>query len=90
MCGERQGKGLARGDQVWIKEVNESEPLYEMSKNHCLQHQNWGDDRLTRMSIAGTCLQAMRCSAYRRHDFYSGYHTEHGKLDTDGKGKGTR
>jgi len=39
MCGERQGKGFARsacawthadrGDQVWIKEVNESEPLYD-------------------------------------------------------------
>jgi hypothetical protein len=56
-----------------------------------LKMQARGDCRLTKMSIAGTCLLAMRCSAYRRHDFYSGYPTEHGKLETDGRrGKGTR
>jgi hypothetical protein len=50
MYGERHGKSSARNDQVRIKEVNESEPLGEMSKNQPLQHRNWGDGRLTRMS----------------------------------------
>lgn len=39
--------------QVWVKEMNESESLDEMSKIcTILQHQNRGDDRLIGMSTA--------------------------------------
>jgi hypothetical protein len=40
-------------------------------------------------SMEGTCLLAMRCPAYRRHDSYPGFRTELENLVGDGKGKGT-
>ncbi len=45
-------KAFLRGGQVWVEEMNESEPLDEVSKNAYFQHQNRGDNWLIGMSTA--------------------------------------
>jgi hypothetical protein len=48
-----------------------------------------GRVRCSGISMAGTCLLAMRCPVYRRRDSNSGSHAELENLNGDAKGKGT-
>ncbi len=62
--------------------MNENEPTDEVSR--C---QNILSKAIVSMtvviSVAATCLLAVRQAIYRRHELYSGSQTERGKLNID-------
>ena len=77
-----QGKGLLRAVKVSVKEMNESEPTEEVSR----QRNNLSKATVSTMvviSLAGTCLLARWRAIHRRHDLYTGSRMERGKLNND-------
>lgn len=66
--------------------MSESEPSEEASRKQTLLSKS-GHLAVLEISIAITCLLAMRQSLLRRHDFYLGLFVEHGKPHGDAKRK---
>lgn len=77
-----QGKGLPRAVKVSVKEMNESEPTEEVSRQRNLLSKATISTMVV-ISLAETCLLASRQAIQRRHDLYMGSQTERGKLNID-------
>jgi hypothetical protein len=83
-CGtERFGKGNLRDYQVWIKELNESEPLMRSREVVPPVKSDGVCDGV--ISLAATCLLAKRQASYKRQDLYVGLITELGNLQRNGR-----
>jgi hypothetical protein len=78
---ERLGKVTPRVCQVWIKELNVSEPL--MTGREGVQSVKSYEVHDGVISLAATCLLAKRQASYRGQELYSGLVTELENLHVD-------
>ena len=80
------GKRLGRTSQVSIEKMDESEPLMKHRENELSvrTHTVYFDRGI---SIAATCLLAIRQALLRRHEVYTGLSMEQGRSCFDVKGK---
>ena len=73
--------------KVCIVETNENEPL--MKRRKCQEKTSKGGfDISSLISMAATCLPAVRCPAFRWRERYAGVYGKQEKQLSDAKGKG--
>ena len=80
---EQFGKRRTIVRQVWIREINANESLMMCRECDTRVVKTIGNLRSIGLSIAETCLLAMRQPAYRRDEPYLGLYMEHGNLVDD-------